>query len=109
VRADIYQLASKRPDDVPRGQWEFLIGWTVNLHANCGADYTQVNEGEREAFAEELEKKLKGHVDMSTIDWMWDTYETLTKSGKLYSDKHRPTKSEDLKYAEAGCFGIPVR
>jgi hypothetical protein len=109
VRADIYGLASKRPADVTRGQWEFIIGWTVNLHANCVADFTQVTAIGQDSFASEFEEKLRGSVDISTIDWVWDQYAKFTKSGKLYSDKYRPTKSDDLKHAEEGCFGIPVK
>jgi hypothetical protein len=109
VRADIYALASKRPADIPPGQWEFVVGWTVNLHANCNADFTKVDPNKRELFAAELEKKLRGPVDMSMIDWIWDEYERITQLGKSYSDKYRPTKSDDLKHAEEGCFGIPVK
>jgi hypothetical protein len=37
VRADLDSLADKRPVDVPPGQWEFMVGWTINLHLNSAA------------------------------------------------------------------------
>src|SRR5262245_65960036 len=36
VEADIKSLATKRPNNVARGSWEFLVGWRVNLTANGG-------------------------------------------------------------------------
>lgn len=108
ARSDIYSLASKRPPDVSRGQWEFVVGWTLNLHANCAAAHTWVDRNQMEAFADELERRLKTAVGMETIEWIWDEYAKFSKGGQSYSDKYRPTRSEDFKDAAVGCFGMRV-
>jgi len=42
-------------------------------------------------FADELEERLKGDVDMATIDWMWEEYVEIAVNGQRYSDDYRPT------------------
>ena len=108
VRADIYSLADKRPPEINRGQWEFAIGWTINLHANCATSYTWVDRREMEPFADELERRIRGPVDMSTIEWIWDEYVRITRHGREYSDRYRPSRSEGWQRATEGWFGIPV-
>ena len=36
VRADLTTLAHRRSAGVTKGQWDFAVGWTINLHCNCG-------------------------------------------------------------------------
>ena len=81
VRADLYSLADKRPTDVTPGQWGFLVGWTINLHANSAAAKEWVDRGDTWPFVEELERRLKGPVTVATIDWIWDEYARITKGG----------------------------
>jgi hypothetical protein len=109
VRAHIVALADKRPLEVSPGQWEFAVGWTINLHANCGAAHTWVNRVEAGPFAEELERRSQGPVSLATIDWIWDEYVRMTEGGQSYSDKYRPTRSPDRELAQPGCFGIRVK
>ncbi len=62
VRADRDSLADKRPVDVPPGQWELMVGWTIILHANSAASRQWVDRGETWPFVEELERRGSGHV-----------------------------------------------
>src|SRR5262249_17348365 len=55
IVAAIRQMAHKRPADVPRGQWEFLLGWTLQLHANCSGHPGQVALDDLEEFTGEIE------------------------------------------------------
>ena len=109
VRADLVALADKRPTDVSPGQWEFMVGWTINLHANSAAAKEWVDRGETWPFIEELERRLKGPVTVATIDWIWDEYARITKGGRLYGERYRPTLSSDLQHAQPGFWGIRVR
>lgn len=84
------------------------MGWTLNLHANCASDFTQVDSRAAEVFVDELERRIGGTVNLATIDWIWDEYSKFTKHGKEYSDKYRPTDPERLAGAQPGCFGIQV-
>ena len=100
VRADLYSLADKRPADVPVGQWEWMVGWTLNLHGNWGVLPDWVDREQKWPFLEELERRLQGPVTVATIDWIWDEYARITKGGREYGEKYRPTRSPDLQRAE---------
>lgn len=106
VRADIRQLACKQPADVPEGQWEFMVGWTWNMHCNCDFTPRSSTPEWREEFATELERRLAEPMTVADIDWIWDEYADHTKYGQSYG-RYRPTRSEDLMHAVEGCFGAP--
>jgi len=103
------RLVEKRPSDVPPGQWEFAVGWTINLHANCGSWADAMSISKAQAFSLELEERVRGPVSLATIDWIWDQYGSFTTQGKLYADKYRPTRSPEFKHAEPGCFLLWVK
>lgn len=108
VRENINALTHKRPPEVNKGQWEFAVGWTINLHANCGSIWSAVEPGWRDGFTVELERRMAGPITLTDIEWIWDEYARHTTYGQTYSDKWRPTKAEEFRYAQEGCFGIPV-
>jgi hypothetical protein len=93
ARAGIYALADKRPADVSPEQWEFMVGWTLNLHGNCGVSHTWVDRDQKWPYLDELERRLQGPVSAATIDWIWDEYARITKHGRAYGDRWRPTRS----------------
>ena len=109
ARAGIRALADKRPADVPLGQWEFMVGWTLNLHANWGTSHTWVDREQMWPYLDELERRLQGPVGVATIDWIWDEYARITKGGRGYGERYRPTRSPDLEFAQPGCFGLRVQ
>ena len=108
VRADIETLAHKRPPEVSKGQWEFIVGWTITMHANCGSIGTTVEPEWREGFAVEFERRLTGPITLADIEWLWDQYASHTTYGLNYSDRFRPTQSKEFSKAQEGCFGFPV-
>lgn len=108
VEHDIKQLAHKRPPDVTKGPWEFMVGWTINLHGNCGVIPDRGNRAWRDGFAAELERRLAGPLSLADVEWVWDEYARHTRSGQLYSDNCRPTQAEGFPQAREGCFGMPV-
>jgi hypothetical protein len=115
AEAKIRELRHKRPPDVSQGSWEFLVGWTMNLSANCAAiPKDGITDRDQEAFLQEFDERLQRGPDVATIDWIWDEYIRLTKHGQTkhgqsYSDKYRPTRPETgWERAPVGCFGMPV-
>jgi hypothetical protein len=108
VLADIRSLADRRPPDVTRGQWEYAVGWTNNLHGNCGSSRESVDREWRAEFAAELERRLGGPVTLADIEWIWDEYVAHTRLGGRYSDRYRPTRAEGFADVQPGCFGRPV-
>lgn len=108
VRGDIMALTHRRPLEVSKGQWEFIVGWTINLHSNCGSIRSAVEPGWRDGFADELERRLSGPVTLADIEWLWDEYVRHTTYGPMYSERWRPTRAEEFRQAQPGYFGIPV-
>jgi hypothetical protein len=109
VRRGILSLLPRRPPDVGPGAWEFAVGWTMNLHGNCGSAHTWVDRSGADQFAEELDRRLGGPVGLATIDWIWDEYARFSRGGERYSSQYRPTRSSDMEGAQPGCFGLHTK
>lgn len=94
IREDITALAHKRPRELSKGQWQFIVGRTLQLHANCGSTWHNVEPEWREEFATEFERRLAGPITLADIDWLWDEYARHTKCGQTYSDRFRPIRAK---------------
>lgn len=93
VRDSIQSLSTRIPPGVSREQWDSAIDWTLNAHANCCGRpefLKTLEKPETGRFADELERRLRGPVDLKTIDWIWDEFERISKYGKKYSHEWRP-------------------
>jgi hypothetical protein len=110
VYANLYSLAKKRPPTITRKQWENVVAWTLNAHANCLVPYRSIPPDEMVRFEVELKRRLAGPVDLATIDWIWDEIVRLTPGGQRYSDDWRPTLPKRLQEFEEGGinWGIEV-
>ena len=108
VRGDIHSLAHKRPPEVSKGQWEFVVGWTNNLHGNCGSVRGSVDLEWRFAFEAELKRRLQGPITLADVEWIWDEYAKHTSYGQTYSDRWHPLRSPEFPHATEGVFGMPV-
>jgi hypothetical protein len=100
VRASLASLRLRRSPDVSQKQWQYVVGWTLNAHANCCAIREAVDLDAREEFSKQLDQKLAGTVDMGTIDWIWDELEKISRLGSHYSERFRPTIPRNLRDAE---------
>jgi hypothetical protein len=108
VKANLYALCWKRPPEVPSGQWEFMVGWTIMLQNGCGSHHTVVDQDQKGPFLDELERRLQEPVTVATIDWIWDEYARITPGGREFGERYRPTRSPDLESAQPGCFALYV-
>jgi hypothetical protein len=104
VEYRILCLAERCPGDLDRKQWAACIHWTWNLHANYGA-LPYWDKAARYPFLSGVDQKLRGKVDLGTIDWIWDQYSQHTSGGKWYSENFRPTTPERLKEASLDRYG----
>jgi hypothetical protein len=108
VDKNLLSLVHMRPAGVSKGEWEYIVGWTLNLHGNCANVGQRLEREWRDGFAAEVERRLRGPITLGDIDWIWDEYVLHTPYGRRYSDRWRPTRAEKLQQAHEGCCGIPV-
>ena len=93
VSVTVESLAGRCPSGIAQQQWDNYVGWTQNAVGNCLTSPSYIRDEPRlHRFADELEKKLQGDVDVSTIDWIWDEIEQISTHGESYSEKFRPTR-----------------
>ena len=67
IRADIETLAHKRPPELNKGQWQFILGWTIQLHANCGTYPHVIDPDWPERFAADFERRLAGPITLVPV------------------------------------------
>lgn len=91
-------LAKKYPQGITSGEWASCVFWTHNLHGNCGY-YPAFPTDRLRVFADELNSRMGGEVDLNTIDWIWDEYVKYAHGGQQYSIKYRPTTPARLREA----------
>lgn len=96
VEDHILRLADRRPEGVSPSRWAYCLHWTWNLHTNYGG-YEYWDRSERTRFLGEFDRRLKGKVDLGTIDWIWDEYVEHTSGGRSYSQRYRPTDPENAR------------
>jgi hypothetical protein len=108
VDKDLRSLAHMRPTGVSKGEWEWIVNWTLNLHGNCAYVERRVQREWRNGFAAELERRLRGPITLGDIDWIWDEYVLHTPLGRRYSDQFRPTRAEGLQPVRGRIYGIQV-
>jgi hypothetical protein len=100
-RAELQSLAKRRPTSLSRQQWECVVAWTLNGHANILTFKQDIPQAERDQFLARLRTRLSGYVNLGMVDWVWDEFERLSPSyGPIYSGKCRPTSPERLKEFE---------
>jgi hypothetical protein len=96
VEDHILMLADRRPEGMAPSQWAYCLHWTWNLHTNYGG-YEDWAKSDRGRFLEEFDRRLRGRVDLGTIDWIWDEYVEHTSGGRWYSKDYRPTIPENIR------------
>jgi len=106
IRQSIDGLRHKRPNGLRREEWAYIVGWTLNAHANCCGARDFITDYDRFAsFAAELKRRLDGDVDLQTVDWIWDEFEAFSSVGPWYSETFRPTSRERLREAATFSWG----
>ena len=64
-------------------QWEVAIEWTRCLVGNSMSLSEDDLSGFRH-FQAEFEEKTRGDVDLRTLLWVWDQFDSLTPAGRKY-------------------------
>jgi len=106
-------LARRRPAQVTRNEWRFLIGWTRNAIGNCCSipEFLNPDRASHDRFLtlpDRFEERIAGEVGIDSIDWLWDELEIISKYGAQYSKHWRPTTPEHLAEADHVTIGPEV-
>jgi hypothetical protein len=114
LESAINGLTSRRPRDVTREEWSYIVGWTMNGIGNCCAvrEYLHDDSGSHQrfvAFVNDLELKVQGDVTIETIYWIWDQFVLVSRHGERYARNYRPTTSERLEESAYISTGIEVQ
>ncbi len=106
IQSHLRTLATRRPQSMTPHQWEAAVAWTSNLHGNSSYSFLgDPNIPAMRAFERRLAQKLEGHVDMQTIDWIWDEYAELCECGADYQ-KFRPQMYEEISSGQDWGYNI---
>ena len=108
TQSKLIAIAERRPESVPPGEWEYLVGWTINLHANTAGPVSSFDHSYRDRLNIVLKKDVLTDDD---IDEIWRIYSLATPTGKKYSDTFSPLRPDDSdrKAAQRGCFNMWVK
>jgi hypothetical protein len=87
-------LYARQPANLNTTQWKCMVDWTKNLHGNSLIAY-QTSVSEIIALESRIEKRLAGHVDADTIEWLWDEYAKACPGGRRYQ-RFRPSLNDSL-------------
>ncbi len=101
VEDRILKLAEKNPEGLSPSQWAFCLHSTWNLHSNYGT-YEYFDLKYRNTFLAQLDRRLIGKVNLSTIDWIWDEYVKHSNGGSHYSQLYRPSTHEPCTSSPKG-------
>jgi hypothetical protein len=109
----VQSLVHRRPAVVSKEEWSFIIAWTMNGIGNCCAVEQYLNRDEESharflTLPDRFDERLRGQVDLETIDWFWDELKAVSKHGPRYSDNWRPTTPDRLREAGSTNSGIVV-
>lgn len=96
IRALIMSLRDQRPSDIPDHAWEEGINWTVTAHCNVCFSPDHASFENMCIYGQQLEEKLQGKIDASTLEWVWDRLAETGPQGKRYTDQFRGQFKESL-------------
>lgn len=94
VTSSIDHLRTRCPPKVSKKEWSYQTDWLRNLASNCLPLPRFVPTQALSRFADDLEKRFAGEVDLRTVDWIWDEVARISTVGPGYSERYRPTSTE---------------
>ena len=102
ISNSINSLESRRPANVTKNEWSFVLGWTNNAIGNCISvpGFLKDDPESRERFLTlpaRLDERLGSDISIASIDWLWNELIVVSKYGQRYSDSWRPTTPERLE------------
>ena len=92
----VRQLRDRRPPDVNANTWEYATGWAITASCNVCCSSEGVTLEELKRFRADLEERLRGPVDLATVDWIWERLGRTGPHGRKYQQQFEPQYRESL-------------
>ena len=90
VDAVIRNLQPTDPASVTPAVWDCVRGATITAYDNVCVGPEHVSITEMIRLREDLDRKLKGKVDLDTLVWIWERLGQTGPTGKDYATRFRP-------------------
>jgi hypothetical protein len=98
----VLQLRERRPADVSPDTWEWATNWAITAYANVCFSPEHVSLEELKRFRADLEERLRGPVNLGTVDWIWQRLGQTGPHGLSYQQRFEPQYREGLEVAKEG-------
>ena len=88
----ISSLKARRPTEIPAAQWDRAVDWTANLIAQVYFVPEKDDPDSLGRLCDSLDGKMKGQVDLATLQWVWEECEKAPRSGAKYAIRFRDVR-----------------
>lgn len=95
-REQLLQLQHRRPADVDPQAWDWATGWAVTAYCNVCFAPGYVSSEELRRFNADVAERLRGPVDLATVDWVWHRLGCTGPHGLSYRLRFEPQYREGL-------------
>ena len=89
INEEIKALRDRRPATVSPQLWEECVAWASIAHCNICFSEEHASYQAMCRFEEQLDEKLKGNVDLDTIEWIGDRLAETGPHGQRYMTNWR--------------------
>ncbi len=97
IRDQLVQMRqNRRPENIDAVVWEVATTWTITAHGNVCFSPQEVTLSELKRLRADVEKRLAGHVDLTTTDWIWQRLGETGPHGQKYRQRFEPEYREDV-------------
>lgn len=93
----IKRLLDRRPPDVDANTWGTAWSWLQTAYSNICFSPDYVPHDELRLFLADLEERLRGPVELTTWDWVWDRLGQTGPHGRSYQQKYEPGYRLDIR------------
>ena len=102
INQKIADLRAQQPPDVRADLWNECIAWASIAHCNICFSEGHTTYEAMVRYEEDLEEKLEGDVDLTTIEWIGERLAETGPHGQQYMEKWRKQWQSMIQHAEQG-------
>jgi hypothetical protein len=95
-RQQVVQLQQRRPADVDAETWEWATNWAITAYCNVCFSQEHVSPEELRRFNADMAERLRGPVNLATVDWVWERLGQTGPHGLRYREQFEPQYREGV-------------